>query len=46
MIYPIITHNRGASQEIELPLFAGCTLEAGFTAAVAVGLVSAMIVCF
>jgi hypothetical protein len=43
---PIITQAKGAIQEIELPLFAVCTLDAGFAAAVAVGLVSAMIVCF
>jgi hypothetical protein len=31
---------------MEFPFFAGCTLEVGFAATVAVGLVSAMIVCF
>src|SRR5450755_793624 len=41
---PMITHKRGASQEIELPFLGVCTLVEGF-AAVAVGLVSAMIVC-
>src|SRR5664279_1792719 len=41
IINPIITHNKGASQEMELPFFAACTLVEGFAAAVAVGLVSA-----
>src|SRR5450432_745657 len=43
---PIITQKRGAIQEMELPFLATCTLVVGFAAAVAVGLVSAMIVCF
>src|SRR4030095_6204413 len=46
MMYPRITHTSGASQEIELPFLAACTLVVGFAAAVAVGLVSAMLFCF
>jgi hypothetical protein len=46
IIKPMITHKSGATHEIELPFLAACTLVVGFAAAVAVGLVSAMIVCF
>src|SRR5450631_1043677 len=38
MIKPIITHRSGASQEMEFPFFAACTLVEGFAATVAVGL--------
>ena len=44
--YPQIIHTVGATQEIELPFFFGCTDEVLLAAVTAVGFVSAKIVCF